>query len=297
MRDWVEVCVAVTPETEEAVANALFELGSPGVIQKEEGTPDGKGVIAGYLDAHEPIQEKLDAIRTLWDALRRLGLTECACDISVETIPSGDWATAWQKWFKPVPVSDRITVIPPWEEVVVQDDRIVVVIYPGMAFGTGEHETTKLCIRALEREVRPGDRVLDLGTGSAILAIVAARLGARAVTGMDTDPETRENALENIRRNGVADRVQVYTGGIDHPAVAGRYRVIVSNIDVRTLVPLLPGFAGLLEPDGLLILSGVLATEADRLIDALDAQGFMIKRCDTLGEWWSGGAMLRQSQA
>lgn len=287
LQDWIEVSVTVTPESEEAFASALFEMGSEGVIQKESVTPGGHGLLMGYLPADDHVEAKLGALRTLWTALSELGLAEGSCQMATRAMPTGEWATAWQKWFRSIEVSDRMLVAPPGEAVEARSGQIVMRINPGMAFGTGAHETTRLCLLALEQEVRPGDRVLDVGTGSSILAIASALFEAGAVTGIDTDPDTIDNACENIALNGVERRVQVYTGDMSHPAITGLYRVIVSNIDIRTALALLSRMVERLASDGVMILSGILVTEAQRLTDALDNMGVVIKRRDTLGEWWS----------
>lgn len=286
MRDWVEVCIAVTPETEEAMANALFEMGSEGVVQTQDSTPDMAGLLTGYLPDDEGFEAKKQALQTLWDELCQLGLASHPLRLTVRPIPVSEWADAWRKWFTPIRVSDRITVTPSDMVVERTEDEIVIRINPGMAFGTGGHETTKLCLRALEREIKPGDRVLDVGTGSAILAIAATRLGAASATGIDIDPETIENACENIGLNGVEDRVEVYTGDIGHPEVRGPYRVIVSNIDVRTLSSAIDRMARLLTSDGVMILSGILIAESQLLIDALQQAGATVENQETLGEWW-----------
>ena len=287
--DWTEIAVTVTSETEEAIANALCELGSNGVVLTESAQGTG-GVVTGYIPAGERIQYRLRAIRTLWNDLRGLGLATHDCRITVRTIPASDWTTEWQARFSPVHVSDRLVVTPPWVSVPARDDRIVIEMVPGMAFGTGEHETTRLCLRELEQHVRAGDRVLDVGTGSGILAIAAAGLGARAVIAVDVDDVAVEGARENIGRNGVDDRIRVYHGPIDHSAVTGTFRVIVSNIDARTLCDLPASFDRLLDTDGVLILSGVLKEERDLLVHSLESQAFTVTHDTTLGEWWAGVA-------
>lgn len=293
MRDWMEVNVSVTQDSEEAMASALFDLGSKGVIQKEEPGAATLGTLTGYLENDPSLPEKLDALLVLWEELCQLGLAEGVCNLTTKPIPESDWATSWQKWFKPLAVSKRITVTPIWDPVEAGPDQIVIRINPGMAFGTGEHETTKLCLCALEQEIRPGDRVLDVGTGSAILGIAAAQLGASSVLGLDNDPVTFDNAQENILANAVADRVQVYTGDIESPAVTGQYRVLVSNIDVRTLTRLLPQLLKRLDPEGVLILSGILISESGAVTTALELQAVAIKTVNTLGEWWSCVASVK----
>lgn len=287
--EWIEIAVTVTSETEEAITNALCELGSNGVVLTES-TQETGGVVMGYIPAGERIQYRLRAIRTLWNELRSLGLATHDCQMTVRSIPASDWTTEWQTRFSPVHVSDRLVITPPWASVPAGDDRIVIEMIPGMAFGTGEHETTQLCLRELEQHVRTGDRVLDVGTGSGILAIAAARLGADAVIAVDVDDVAVDGARENIERNGVDDRIRVYHGSADHSAVTGTFRVIVSNIDAHTLCDLLASFYRLLDTDGVLILSGILKEERDLLVRSLKSQAFTVAHDTTLGEWWAGVA-------
>lgn len=282
--DWVEITVTVTPDTEEAIANILCELGSNGVVT-DAGTEES-GTVAGYVPAGERIQEKLRSIRTLWQELCKLGLATGVCQIAVRSVPMSDW-TGWQARFKPVRVSDRIVVTPPWAPVSERENQVVIEIVPGLAFGTGEHETTRLCLHALEEHVAQGDRVLDTGTGSGILSIAAARLGADHVVAVEIDDVALEAALENVQRNDAEKDITLYLGSVDHPSVTGLFRVIVSNTETRTIRTLLSDFHRLLEPDGVLILSGVLQEESEALLHDILAQGFSLVKDTALGEWWS----------
>lgn len=284
---WVEVSVGVTPEAEEAVSNLFWELGSNGVIHREHKPSGTVEAIVGFLPEDAELDDKIDRVRALWNELAELGLVSGECRIETGAVPVDDWTTSWQKRFEPIRVSDRLIIAPPWD-VPVDADAQVVVIEPGMAFGTGEHETTQLCLRMLENEVQADDRILDIGSGSGILSIAAVFLGARSAVAVDIDEETIENARDNIQRNGVADRVQAYAGQVDHPKVAGPYRLIVSNIDAQTLTSLLSSFSALLAVDGVLLLSGILISEAPALETNLDRHGFLIKEQFTQGEWWGG---------
>lgn len=292
MTDWIEIRVGVTPESEEAVANALCEMGSGGVVLNATGN-GGIRTVSGYLPADTDMDEARHTLCTLWSALCDLGFAAGACRIVVRAVPLSEWTTDWQSRFQPIQVSDRITVQPPWAPMPADKDRVVVEITPGLAFGTGEHETTRLCLRAIDRFIQPDDRVLDVGTGSGILAIAAAQLGARTVVAVDVDEMAVDSARENVARNGVAHRVRVYQGGIGHAAVCGRFRLIISNIDTRTLIECLAPFARLLEPDGVWILSGVLNVEAETMVQHLFEHGFTLTAQTVMGEWWAGAARGR----
>ncbi|MCY3556932.1 MAG: 50S ribosomal protein L11 methyltransferase [Gemmatimonadetes bacterium] len=322
MRHWVEVTLDISPETEEAIVNAFWELGSSGVLQSGGKPAGASDRVTGFWPDRPEVNEKLDRIIRLWEELRNLGMAEGPCRISTRKVSEDDWAGKWKAQVGPVRVSEGLMVAPPWSEAPWSEvpwsevpwsgpspsdappsggppsgrhragPPLVVRINPGTGFGTGGHETTQLCLRQLEKRVRPGDRVLDVGSGSGVLAIAAVLLGASRATGIDIDPETLGNARENARLNGVAGRVDVHAGRLDHPAVSGRYRVVVSNISAASLTAMLPGFATCLHPTGELILSGLLIEEAGAFEDALAGGGFSLIERKTMGLWWAGAAVL-----
>lgn len=212
-----------------------------------------------------------------------------------------DWAEGWRRGLRPRRVGERLIVAPSWTEPEVRPGDVVIVIDPEMAFGTGEHATTRGALRELEVAVHPGDRVLDVGTGSGILAIAAAKLGAAEVLAVESDADALENAHDNLRRNGVADRVELLHGLVDASFLEvlgpARFDVILANVLSGVLVPLLPSFHRALapagggpadRPAGRLVLGGILEGEAEGVIEAAERAGFELIREDLEEEWWGG---------
>jgi ribosomal protein L11 methyltransferase len=206
--------------------------------------------------------------------------------VEIEPLPNVDWAAEWKKSVRSHDLG-ALTVCPPWLADG-KDPARTIVIDPEMAFGTGEHQTTRGVLRLMPGVIRHGDRVADLGAGSGVLAIGAVKLGASWVAAIELDHDAIANAEENVARNGVADRVRVIEGeaGTLLPLVAP-VRVITANIQVSVLGPLLPAMAAALTDDGQAILSGILVTEREEMLDLLRDAGWTVERDDTEEAWWS----------
>lgn len=201
-----------------------------------------------------------------------------------------DWLEAWRRGLKPRRIG-RLVVTPSWESPDLGEGDLAVVIDPEMAFGTGEHASTRGVLRLLQQAFRAGDRVLDVGAGSAILSIAAARLGAPEVLAVEADEDAIENARYNIERNGVADVVEFVHALVDDDFLAGqgdgRFDLILANILSGVLVPLLPAFRRALASSGRLILAGILDEESERVAEAAERAGFTLLAEDREEEWWS----------
>jgi ribosomal protein L11 methyltransferase len=186
-------------------------------------------------------------------------------------------------------------VKPTWTAWAARDGQVVIEVDPQMAFGTGEHATTRGCLRLLDSVLLPGDRVLDVGSGSAILAIAAVRLGAAEAVAVEYDPDANLNARENLAHNGVAERVRLIEAMADPALLAGlgRFDLVLANILSGVIRPLLPALRDSLgaSPEGRLIVSGILRSEAAEVTAAAQAAGFRVERVDEEDEWWS--ALLR----
>ncbi len=264
------ITVRVFPGVErDAVMAALFDAGAQGVQE-----------LADSLVTHVPDQDGAHA-------LARAALAANA-DARVETepLPDVDWSEQWKQGIH-VQHLGALKVSPPWLANDL-DPASTIVIDPGMAFGTGEHATTRGVIRLLQNVIRAGDRVADLGAGSAVLAIAAVKLGAAQATAIELDPDAIGNAEENVVRNGVADQVNVIEGdAATLLALVAPVRVITANIISSVLTELLPAMASALHRDGRAILSGILLVERDEMMQALASSGWYVEAEDQEDAWWS----------
>ena len=273
--DWLEVRIHGSQEALEGVANFAFELGATGAEETAEG-------IRLFFRPGAPCGQIQASLAGYVRSLREMG---CAAgDPIPHAFPEEDWGRNWRDSFKPVRIGSRLVVKPPWEPWSEAKGGIVIDVSPKMSFGTGSHETTRLCLEMLERFVRPGMAVFDVGTGSGILAIAALKLGAASAHAVDVEKESVENTRENAELNRVADRIEVRLGSLD-AWPAQQYDLILANIDRKTLVSMIPGFREYGGSGSLLILSGILTEEVDRIIDSLAAARFRPVETRTLGEW------------
>jgi ribosomal protein L11 methyltransferase len=228
-------------------------------------------------------------VERLKEELRAGGASEVATEVHPSWQPQESWADHWRRGFGTRRITPRIVVTPSWEPFIPTPGQIVLTLDPGMAFGTAEHATTRGCLRLLDGRVLPGSRVADVGAGSGILSIAAARLGAAEVLALELDPWACTTARENVERNDVSDRVRVVSRGVGPTFVEGEaaFHGIVANIETPILRPLLGGFARGLVPGGWLILSGILESEAPGMIEVAAAEGFRLEVEDREAGWWS----------
>ena len=200
----------------------------------------------------------------------RMEAAGVACTVETAGVEQEDWQNGWRKYYHPMEIGRRLAVVPSWQDL--ETDRAKLVLDPGLAFGTGNHETTALCLEALDELVAGGARVLDIGTGSGILAIAALKLGAAQAEGVDIDPVAVRTAGENAARNGVAGRLRVLVGDLSDQA-SGTYQLITANIVANAIISLAPAVPGLLAPGGHFIASGIIDARRDEVIAALEAAG------------------------
>jgi ribosomal protein L11 methyltransferase len=270
---YFEVRVVATGETEEALADFLFSEGSLGLVTEDLPGEPARILIRGSFSQSVPVGPLLERLRRYQDSLAALGFSGAEGAIEVREIPLEDWGRKWKEGFKPLPVGRRLLIVPPWEEGPFPEDRLVIWIDPAMTFGTGHHATTRMCLEAAEAfmagwRARRGPLVLDVGTGTGILAIAAAALGASRVLAVDTDPEACKAAQSNLRRHEVSSRVEVRCGGMEVVEFSSRFDLILANLDTRTLCPLFGTLAQTLAPRGRLVATGIPVEDENQVIVA-----------------------------
>jgi ribosomal protein L11 methyltransferase len=266
---WIEVRLLAPAGMQEEAGLFLTEFSGRGVIFEEEGVPEGGVVIRAFFRPEEfgPWQQE-----QLQEYLKRLaGYNLYPLGLEMLKVAEEDWAEAWKAHFKTQKVTSRMVIRPPWEDYAPEAGELVVTIYPGMAFGTGRHATTLLCLRALEEvweqdlpEAATPWQVLDVGTGTGILALAAARLGAR-VLAIDVDPEAVAAALKNVRLNELEERILVEPTLLH--AIRQQFALILANLTTPDLLQLADSLTGHLLNGGALIISGFLQTDLPQLAE------------------------------
>ena len=222
---------------------------------------------------HLYVQPEAQPAETIALLEARLDEAKIARTIETEGVQQEDWQNGWRKYYHPMEIGRRLAVVPSWQEY--ETDRVKLVLDPGLAFGTGGHETTSLCMEALDEKITGGERVLDIGTGSGILAIAALKLGAAVAEGVDIDPVAVRTAGENAALNGVADKLTVLVGDLSDKA-SGKYDVVVANIVANAIISLAPAVPALMKDGGCFIASGIIDTRKDEVIAALQAAGLRV---------------------
>lgn len=292
---WLELAVECDTEAVEPVSELFARFGyNEGVVVEEPFTqdPDGDNMaldpsrpvtVRTFLAAADTTEETLDEIRK---ALRALGRLRHVGELTITERAEEDWANAWKAHYYTHRIGERVTVRPPWHESAPEPDQVMIVLDPGMAFGTGLHPSTRLCVLALEQELRAGDRVLDVGTGSGILATAAAKLGAARIDAVDIEPVAVRSTRENAERNDVGDRIQVELGSVGPgEPFHGTYDLVLANIIARILIDLAVPLAEAVAPGGTLLLSGIISMREPAVRRAFDATGLVFDRQQQIDDW------------
>lgn len=277
-RAWAEMQVEVAAAAAEGAAEALRSVGAGGLEERE--APAGV-VLVAYLPADDHLGARAAQVRSRLDLLREAGLGDG--ELRLRRVPGAAWERLWREHFHPV-AAGPVVIKPPWSKIDSAPGQVVVEINPGMAFGTGSHPTTLGCLRMLSQYLRRGALVIDVGTGSGVLAIAAAKLGAGMVIATDIDQMAVTEALKNARRNRVANRVRVIRADLLE-AISAVAQVALANLVAEQVIELAPQLSARLEPDGLLIASGILAEKEASVVESLKAEGGRVCAREQQGEW------------
>jgi ribosomal protein L11 methyltransferase len=281
--EWLEASITVDNEAAEAAAEVLSRYAHRGVVI--EASPDGGSAGTVTVRAYLPADERAQANRHhIEEALWHLGQIWPIPAPIFHSIAEDDWTEAWKKQLRVLHVGQHIVIRPSWLDYTPMPDDIVIQLDPGMAFGTGLHPTTQLCLEALEMLVQPGMDVLDVGTGSGILAIAAARLGARDVIAVDSDPTAVKTARENVVVNGAQEIVSVLDGSLDE--IVGDYDAIAINILAQVIVETVQhGLSARVRPGGKIIAAGILIDQESDVAAAMDQQGLTLIERRQRDDW------------
>ena len=302
---WSELSIHTTNEAVEAVSNILHEAGASGVViedseelvrEREDRfgeiyslNPDDFPVdgvrVKAYLAETSFLLETVEEIKLAINNLTNFDIDLGHNVVSVQEVDEEDWATAWKKYYHPVKISNRFTIVPTWEDYErVNTDELIIELDPGMAFGTGTHPTTVMCLQALEKTVQTDSSVIDVGTGSGVLSIGAAKLGASKIHALDLDEVAVRSAIENIALNKVDHIVRVTHGNLlDN--VDEQADIVVANILAEIIMTFTDDAFTIVKEGGLFITSGIIATKKDDVRESLQHAGFEIEEVMMMEDW------------
>lgn len=303
--NWAELSIQTTHEATEAISNILHESGASGVVIEDseelvkervdqfgeiydlnpKDFPTEGVIIKAYLPANSFISETVEEIKLAINNLKKFDINVGKNIISMIEVNEEDWATAWKQYYHPVKISERFTIVPSWEDYKpVSTDELLIELDPGMAFGTGTHPTTVMCLQALEKTIRKDDYVIDVGTGSGVLAIGAAKLGASYVHALDLDEVAVKAAKENVELNDVSDRIDVVQGNL-LDTVSKPGDVVVANILAEIIMTFTDDAFQIVKNGGAFITSGIIEAKKEDVKASLTASGFQIEEVMMMEDW------------
>ena len=301
---WIEVRVITKSEALEPISGIFYSLDCKGVaiedpediLGREQGpltwdfadinVLEHKGkvaVVKAYFAEEDNIEDVLAYVKERLSELKEMGLDIGEAKVEHEKMHEEDWANTWKQYYKPSKVGEKIVVKPIWEEYEAKDGELVVDLDPGMAFGSGTHETTRMCIQALERYVKEESTVFDVGCGSGILAIAAAKLGAKLAVGVDLDPVAVESSIENVGYNNL-NNIEILHGNLVE-VIDGKADIVVANILAEIICILTDDVKRVLKDGGVFITSGIIHDRVDMVCEKLEATGFEVIEKNRDGEW------------
>jgi ribosomal protein L11 methyltransferase len=277
---WIRISIDIDPVAQEAMSAFLFELGCQGLVA--DATRETK--THAFLSADRKMEEIGSRLRFFSRRLTSIFPEMSPPTWSLSEIEPEDWSQGWRRFFHPERITDNLEVIPAWEPPPETSSGHVIRMDPGPAFGTGQHATTRMCLEVLETIAPPRAwALLDAGTGSGILAIYGAMLGASPVEAVDIDAEAVRWAKENMALNGVSSLIQTATRPI--ASVEGHFAVVTANLTRQLILDSLPHFRRILDPGGRLVLSGILVEEVGAVREKLPGSGLEEARCFRRDEW------------
>ncbi|QUH26914.1 50S ribosomal protein L11 methyltransferase [Serpentinicella alkaliphila] len=302
---WIEVSIKTTTEAVDAVSNILYDAGVTGVViidpndinfvSDEEKSWDyvdeslynigfEGALVKGYLSETADLKEKLKIIENLVAYLPNYGLDIGLGEVTTNIVDENDWANAWKQYYKTTRIGKNIVIKPTWEEYSPLSEDLVIDLDPGMAFGTGTHETTMMCIEGLEKAVKEDTTVFDIGCGSGILSIAAAKLGAKKVVAIDLDKVAVHVSIENVEKNEVSHIVEVKHGNL-MDVITDKADIVVANIIADIIILLSRDIKNYLNNNGLFITSGIILDKINDVKDSLEENGLKVIEVNTKGEW------------
>ncbi|NKN87777.1 50S ribosomal protein L11 methyltransferase [Clostridioides difficile] len=306
MNNWIEVTIKTTTEAVEPITNILYEQGAGGAViedpkdflfQKKneldwdyveeevfKKNEEDDVLIKTYVSEEKNVMEFVEIIKRKVLGLKDFGIDIGEGSVSLDQVNEADWANAWKAYYKPTKVGQRVVVKPTWEDYAMQEGDLIIELDPGMAFGTGTHETTSMCIRELEKYVNKDSKVFDIGCGSGILAIAAAKLGAKEVVAVDLDEVAVKVAKENVLENKVEKSVSVMHGNLTD-VIKDKVDVIVANIIADIIKILAKDVQNFMKEDAIFISSGIILDKVEEVKESLIENGFEIVEVQKLGEW------------
>lgn len=275
-QSFVEVEIRADEQMMEPLIGLMSQLGFEGFWE------DGP-TLRCFMNEARWQPDMLEEVRHMAGMLVRSGSSPVPV-ITSRALEEKNWNSEWEQTIRPIRVTDRIVITPTWHTYNPAPGDLVLTIDPKMSFGTGYHETTRLCLQLLEKHIAPGMRVLDVGTGTGVLAIAAIKLGASLAVGVDVDEWSFNNAGENVRLNDVHHSITILQGDIT-AAPSPAYDIVVANIQMNVLSPMLPEIKQRLTLDGVVLLSGLLTHDEEPMIEALHAEGFRVMEELQEHEW------------
>lgn len=302
---WSEICIHTTNEAIEPISNILHEAGASGVVIEDptdlvkeydttfgeiyqlnsEDYPDDGVIVKAYLPLNSFLPETVDGIKESINGLLSYNFDLGLNKVTISEVHEEEWATAWKKYYHPVKISQRFTIVPTWEDYEpVSTDELIIELDPGMAFGTGTHPTTVMSLQALEATVQKGDTVIDVGTGSGVLSIGAALLEASHVRAYDLDEVAVKSARENTELNSVNEVVTVGQNNLLND-VEGQADIIVANILAEIIVRFVDDAYKLVKNGGTFITSGIIMNKKEEVKEALTKAGFLIEEVMVMEDW------------